>query len=166
MGKVTKRDSDSLNQLVLDCSIYNFSEKEALKYIQARFGKGVSGRTYRRYKKNLESGNIAHEWINYFTRTGIVVQYQQMVSTAQHLLESSMRRLLQEENKEIQDDNFMLRLKEDIRHDLKIIDELCDDGPIVSSVIEKIHKLEKRLKQKEEELLQRGGLTNNRLLPV
>ena len=30
-GKATERDRESLNQLVLDCSMYNFDEKDTLE---------------------------------------------------------------------------------------------------------------------------------------
>jgi hypothetical protein len=35
----SKRDNDALNQLIADCVLYNSDEKEALEYIERRFGK-------------------------------------------------------------------------------------------------------------------------------
>lgn len=91
MGRITVRDKDILNQLVVDCNMYNFNERNSLEYIKRRFGKQVSGRNYRRYKSELENGNITQDWINYFTRTGFVVQHQQLLFAAKNLLQFSMR---------------------------------------------------------------------------
>jgi hypothetical protein len=96
--RVTKRDEQLLEQLVLDCDIYNFREKDALDYIKTRLGRAISGRTYRRYKASMLSGNLTRDWMNYFTRTGFLVQLQQLFFCARHLLESSMRRLLDMQN--------------------------------------------------------------------
>jgi len=152
MGKVTKRDKEALDQLVLDCSIYNFHEKDALEYIKKRFGRQISGRTYRRYRQNLENGNRAEEWMNYFARIGFLVIHQQICEGAKHLLESSMRRLLKEENKETQDDYFVLKLKEEIRKDLELISEFSLGTPVLTTIKEDMQKLEKRLKEKDKML--------------
>ena len=45
-----------MEQLVLDCDIYNFREKDALEYIKTRLGRKISGRTYRRYKARMLDG--------------------------------------------------------------------------------------------------------------
>jgi len=152
MGKVTKRDKQALDQLVLDCSIFNFHENEAREYIEKRFGKEISGRTYRRYKKNLENGNMAQEWMNYFSRIGFVVIHQQVCEGAKYLLESSMRRLLKEENKEKQDDYFILKLKEEIRKDLEVVSEFSLGTPVLTTIKERMQKLEKRVRDKDEML--------------
>jgi hypothetical protein len=136
MSRVTTRDKDSLNQLVLDCSLYNFSEKDALQYIETRFGKAISGRTYRRYKSSLENGNITQEWMKYFTRTGFVLTHQQVFQGAKYLLESSMRRLSEEENRTgPKDDNFILKLKQEIREELHFVSELSLGTPILDNII-------------------------------
>jgi len=160
MGKVTKRDKDALNQLVLDCSIYNFNEEEALGYIKTRFGKQISGRTFRRYKMNLEDGNVSQKWMSYFTRAGFAVTQQQLVECAKKILESSMRRLLQEENKENQDDNLILKLKEEIRKDLELVCNLSFGTPIISNIKtqadnahSKYNELIKKIRMKNPELL-------------
>ena len=122
--RVTKRDMQLIKQLVLDCDIYNFREKDALEYIKTRLGRNISGRTYRRYKTCMLDGNLTRDWMNDFTRTGFLVQHHQLFSCARHLLESSMGRLLEEENKEIPDDNLMLHLRQDVRDNMKVVGEL------------------------------------------
>jgi len=152
MGKVTGREKAALDQLVLDCSLYNFSEKEALEYIKTRFGKGISDRTYRRYKKNIDNGNMAQGWMNYFARIGFVVIHQQICEGAKYLLESSMRGLLKEENKETRDEYFILKLKEEIRKELYQVSEFSLGTPVLTTIKEDMQKLEKRLQEKDEML--------------
>jgi len=161
MGKVTKRDSDSLNQLVLDCSLYNFSEEDSLQYIKSRFGKPISGRTYRRYKRNLQNGNISQEWIKHFTRTGFVTTQHQVFYGAEYLLQSSMRRLYEEERpKKPRHEHFIIKLKQEIREELKLVSELSLGTPIIShmntqndKVINKYDKLVETIRMRNPELL-------------
>jgi len=135
VGKVTERDKDALNQLVLDCSIYNFGEKESLDYIKTRFGKAISGRTYRRYKSNIQNGNTTQEWLNYFSSTGFALTQQLLYEGARRLLESSMRRLYEEEkSRKPENENFILRLKQEIREELKVVSEFSLGTPIVLNI--------------------------------
>lgn len=91
MGKITKRDRESLLQLVFDCATYRFTEKESLEYIQKRFGKTISGRTYRRYKQNFENGNETKKRINDFVRVGAAIELQIALSASKHLLDGSRK---------------------------------------------------------------------------
>jgi len=160
MGRVTKRDRESLSQLVLDCSMYNFNEKEALNYIKGRLGKEISDRTYRRYKGNLENGNISEEWLNYFTRTGIVVTYQQVIEGAKHLLESSMHRLYEEENSRNKDEILIIKLKQEIREELGLVSEFSLGMPVlaklksrIDNALNKYNRLIEGIRIKNPELL-------------
>ncbi len=147
--RITERDGRLIEQLVLDCDIYNFHEIDALEYIQTRLGRAISGRTYRRYKASILNGNLTRDWMNYFTRTGFFVQYHQLFSCARHLLESSMKRLLEEENKEMPDDNLMLRLRQDIRENMKAVSELSAGPAVVSQLDSRIQELQEKVAQKE-----------------
>ena len=149
MSRVTKRDSRLIEQLVLDCDIYNLREKNALEYIKTRLGRKISDRTYRRYKARMIEGNLTRDWMNYFTRTGFVVQHHQLFSCARHLLESSMKRLMEEENKEIPDDNLMLHLRQDVRDNMKVVGELSAGPAIISQLDSKIQELQEKVAQKD-----------------
>ena len=39
MGRVTGRDQEVINQLIVDCNIYSLNEKESLEYIKQRLGR-------------------------------------------------------------------------------------------------------------------------------
>lgn len=145
----TKRDGQLIEQLVLDCDIYNFREKDALEYIKTRLGRSISGRTYRRYKSNMLSGNLTRDWLNYFARTGFLVQHHQLFCCARHLLESSMSRLLEEEKKDMPDDNLMLHLREDVRDNMRAVSELSAGAPIISQLDLRIQELQEKVAQKE-----------------
>jgi hypothetical protein len=145
----TKRDGQLIAQLVLDCDIYNFREKDALEYIKTRLGRKISDRTYRRYKARMLDGNLTRDWMNYFTRTGFLVQHHQLFSCARHLLESSMNRLFEEENKEMPDDNLMLHLRQDVRDNMKVVSELSAGPAIISQLDSRIQELQEKVAQKE-----------------
>jgi hypothetical protein len=82
----TKRDGRLIEQLVLDCDIYNFREKDALEYIKTRLGRAISDRTYRRYKAHMLDGNLTRDWMNYFTSNKECMQSYMLVSAALNLI--------------------------------------------------------------------------------
>jgi hypothetical protein len=131
--------------------MYNFSEKVALEYINPRFGKSISGRTYRRYKSAILDGNLTNNWMNYFTRTGFVVQHHQLLNTARRLLEGSMRELLSEEQKAHHNFNLILKLKEDIRQNIRILNEFVLGTPIIARIKERIERLEQKIVEKVDD---------------
>lgn len=147
--RVTKRDERLIERLVLDCDIYNFRERDALEYIKTRLGRAISGRTYRRYKVRMLDGELTRDWMTHFTRSGYLVQHHQLFTCARHLLESSMKRLFAEENKESPDENLMLRLRQDVRENMKAVSELADGAPVISMLDSKILELQKKVAQLE-----------------
>ena len=148
--RITERDGRLIQQLVLDCDIYNFRERAALEYIKTRLGRTISGRTYRRYKARMLDGNLTQDWMNYFCRTGFMVQHHQLFSCARHLLESSMRHLLEEENKEIPNDYLMMRMRQDVRENMKAVSELSAGPAIISQLDSKICELQDKVAQKDQ----------------
>jgi hypothetical protein len=131
--------------------MYNFSETDALRYINPRFGKAITGRTYRRYKSTLLDGNLTNNWMNYFTKTGFVVQHHQLLITARRLLEGSMKELLFEEEKSHHNYNLILKLKEDIRQNIRILNEFVLGTPIIARIKERIERLEQRVVEKVDD---------------
>ena len=152
MGRVTRRDNEILNRLVMDCDLYNLSEKQAIEYIKERLGKEISDRTYRRYRENVRNGNITQEWLNYYTKVGFAVQHQELVQAAKYLHESTLKMLEQEEQKpkEIRNENIILRLKQDAREDIKLINDLSFGIPIVSQTRRKIQDLDVLLEDQDK----------------
>lgn len=60
-----------------------------------------------------------------------------------------MRRLLEEENKEMPDDNLMLHLRQDVRDNMKAVSELSAGPAIISQLDSKICELQDKVAQKE-----------------
>ena len=98
------------------------------------------------------SGNLTRDWMNYFTRTGFLVQHQQLFFCARHLLESSMKRLLEEENKGMPEDNLMLHLRQDVRDNMKVVGELTAGPAIISQIDSRIQELQDKVSQQERML--------------
>ena len=60
-----------------------------------------------------------------------------------------MRRLLEEENKELPDDNLMLHLRQDVRDNMRAVSELSAGAPIISQLDLRIQELQDKVAQKE-----------------
>ncbi|MDN5846510.1 MAG: hypothetical protein L0H53_09585 [Candidatus Nitrosocosmicus sp.] len=53
MPQFSERKKLVLTFLVINCGMYQFNEKKALKYIKQNFGRSISRRTYYNYKKSM-----------------------------------------------------------------------------------------------------------------
>src|SRR5574339_309800 len=111
--------------LVADCVNYGFTEKEALAYIHARLGRGISTHVYHVRKKLVDSGHCAKEWLNYFTHVGFVVKHKQIIEIIEMLQKDSIRDyLIQQAKPQGQKDiDLIQKLRYEIRENCKIFRE-------------------------------------------
>ena len=144
MGSFKANENEIINSLVSDCVNYGFSEKEALSYIKTRLGgKEISAETYYRRKKNIDSGNYANEWLNYFTKVGFVVKHKQIIDVVEMVQKDTIRDyLILQQNKQIKDPEEIRRLRYDIRENAKLIQELSLGTPIIAQIKAKIDHVE------------------------
>ena len=144
MGSFKANENEIINSLVSDCVNYGFSEKEALSYIKTRLGgKEISAETYYRRKKNIDSGNYANEWLNYFTKVGFVVKHKQIIDVVEMVQKDTIRdNLILQQNKQIKDPEEIRRLRYDIRENAKLIQELSLGTPIIAQIKAKIDHVE------------------------
>ena len=89
--------------------------------------------------------------MNYFTRSGFVAQYQQLLFAAKNLLQFSMRNMLQEESKGEQDTGLILDLMRGIRENIKLVNDLMIGTPVIAKTKERIQKLEEKIADKSLE---------------
>ena len=118
-----------------------FSENEALSYIKARLGgREISPETYYRRKKNIDSGDYANEWLNYFSRIGFVVKHKQIIEVVETLQQDSLKDYLIEQSKpfEIRNKNEISKLRYEIRESAKLLQELYLGTPIIAQIKAKI----------------------------
>jgi hypothetical protein len=140
-GSFKANENEILTALVADCINYGFSEREALSYIKARLGgKEISAETYYRRKKNIDSGNYANEWLNYFSRVGFVVKHKQIIEVVEKMQQDTLRDYLIEQSKpyEIRNKNEVSRLRYEIRESAKLLQELSLGTPIIAQIKAKI----------------------------
>lgn len=144
MGSFKANENEIINPLVSDCVNYGFSEKEALSYIKTRLGgKEISAETYYRRKKNIDSGNYANEWLNYFTKVGFVVKHKQIIDVVEMVQKDTIRDyLILQQNKQIKEPEEIRRLRYDIRENAKLIQELSLGTPIIAQLKAKIDHVE------------------------
>jgi len=139
----TRKDSVALNQLIADCIVLNLNEKEALEYIEKRFGKRLSPRTYYLRKKNVDILDNANQWIDGFTKTGQILTIHQIMDAAQKQFNDTNYRLYLEQHTESRNENLILKLKADLREQGLYILKLSDTTPIILKIKQVIDENEK-----------------------
>jgi hypothetical protein len=168
MGKITTRDKHALNELVLDCTLYSFSEKEALEYIKKRFGKRISDRTYRRYKKNIDNGDVTQQWLNHFTKIGFLLHHKKQIDIIEKIQQDNMTELFNEIEKQQQrNEDKILKLKHDIRENVKLLVELGLGTPIISRIkadVDKTNNKYNEIVRKYSQLVSKVRIKNPELL--
>ena len=143
MGSFKANENEIINSLVADCVNYGFTEKESLSYIKARLGgKEISAETYYRRKKNIDSGNYANEWLNYFSKIGFVVKHKQIIEVVEKMQQDTLKDYFVENNKsfEIRNKNEVSKLRYEIRENCKLMQELSLGTPIIAQIKAKIDR--------------------------
>ena len=140
MGNSTNKENEISNSLVSDCVNYGLSEKESLTYSKSRLGKDISPDAYYRRKKNIDSGNYANEWLNYFSRIGFVVKHKQIIEVVEKMQQDSLKDYLVENSKpfESRNKNEISKLRYEIRESAKLLQDLYLGTPIIAQLKTKI----------------------------
>lgn len=141
MGNFKANENEILNALVSDTVNYGLNERESLSYIKARFGREISAETYYRRKKQIDSGDYAKEWLNYFSKIGFVVKHKQIIDVIEMVQQDTLRDYLIEQSKpyEIRNKNEVARLRYEIRENAKLLQELSLGTPIIAQIKAKIN---------------------------
>lgn len=153
-GSFTAKENEMLKALVADCINYNFNERESLTYIKSRLGRDISADAYYRRKKQINSGDYAKEWLNYFSRVSFVVKHKQIIEVVEKIQQDSLKDYLIEQSKhyEIRNKNEIKQLRYEIRENAKILQELSLGTPIIAQIKAKIDQSTQVLQSREGEL--------------
>ncbi len=137
---ITQTESKFLNELVLNCITYRLTEPEALRYIETRFHR-ISETSYKQRKASVLSDGSTQVWLNHFTRIGFVQHHKEQLEVIQKLQADSLRQFLIETNRSNnRNENLILRLKNDIRENAKLLSELGLGTPIISAIKAKLQE--------------------------
>jgi CHAT domain-containing protein len=134
---ITQTENKFLNELVLDCITYRLGEREALEYIRIRF-KEISESSYKQRKAHVLSDESTQIWLNHFTRIGFVQHHKEQIEVIQKIQDDSLRQVFIETNRNNRNENVILRLKNDIRENAKLLSELGLGTPIISAIKAKL----------------------------
>jgi mevalonate kinase len=143
LADITETENKFLNSLVLDSIIYRLTISESLEYIKTRFKK-VSERSYKHRKANVLSDESTQVWLNHFTRIGFVQHHKEQMEHIQRLEEDSMRQFFIETIKGDRNEDRILKLKQDIRDNVKLLSELGLGTPIISAIKAKLERQEEQ----------------------
>ena len=149
MGQFTNKEKEILPTLVSDCINYGFTENESLKYIKARFGKEISSRTYYKYKKNIDNGDYANEWLSYFTKVGFVVKHKQIMEVIEQLQKDIQKEYFIATNEKTQNPYNIRQLRYEIRENAKLLQELSLGTPIIAQIKAKMDNHAEMLQSSE-----------------
>jgi hypothetical protein len=141
MAQITETDDKFLNSLVVDSIVYRLTIEESLSYIETRF-KRICKRTYNNRKNDVLSDESTQVWLNHFTRIGFVQHHKEQIEHIQRVQNDSLRQFYEETTKENRNENMILRLKNDIRENAKLLSELGLGTPIISAIKAKLQDAE------------------------
>jgi hypothetical protein len=140
---ITDTQNRFLNSLVQDSIIYNLSIAESLEYIKTRF-KEISEPCYKKRKAHALSEGSTNVWLNHFTRIGFVKTHKEQIEYIQRLQDDSLRQFFIEsiKNQDQRNEDKILKLKQDIRDNTKLLSELGLGTPIISAIKSKLQSQE------------------------
>ena len=144
--RITETDNKFLKVLVQDSIIYNLSVAESLEYIKTRF-RPISIASYKQRKARALSEDTTQVWLNYFTRIGFVKHHKEQIEYIQKLQDDSLRQFFIESLRTSRSEDLILKLKQDIRDNTKLLSELGLGTPIISAIKAKLEerpKIEER----------------------
>jgi hypothetical protein len=147
MADRTETESKFVNSLVQDSIIYNLSIVESLEYIKTRF-KEISEACYKKRKAKALSEQSSQIWLNHFTRIGFVKTHKEQIEYIQRLQDDSLRQFFIEsiKNQDQRNEEKILKLKQDIRDNTKLLSELGLGTPIISAIKSRLQPQEQDAK--------------------
>ena len=107
-------------------------------------GKQVSLSSYKHRKGKVLSEDANQIWLNHFTRIGFVQHHKEQIETIQKIQDDSLRQFLIEinHNQDNRDEDKIMKLKQDIRDNVKLLSELGLGTPIISAIKSKLQQSE------------------------
>lgn len=79
-------------------------------------------------------------WLNYFTRIGFVKHHKEQIEYIERLQNNSMRQFFAESIKQNRNEDKILKIKQDIRDNVKLLSELGLGTPIISAIKAKLEE--------------------------
>jgi hypothetical protein len=79
---LTLEQRKSLKSLVVDCITYNFTDKEALAYIENRLGRSIHYNTYKRVQREINQGLVTQEFLQQFSKVGFSIVHHELLQNS------------------------------------------------------------------------------------
>ena len=152
---ITETENLFLNSLVQDSIVYRFSIKESLEYVKTRF-RPISEASYKQRKARALSDNSTQVWLNHYCRIGSVTHHKQQIENIQRLQDDSLRQFFIEsvKSQDERNEDKLIKLKNDIRENSKLLSELGLGTPIISAI-------KAKLEQQQQQQKPEAATTNN-----
>lgn|GEM_PF-2149981 len=159
MGKPFRPAENKLvNELMADIVTYRLTQSEGMKYIEMRF-RPISDTVYKRRHALINSDKTVNLWLSYFTRIGFVLHHKKLIEDAMRIQNDSLREFITETSRpttpprdnptvQLRDQDYVLKLKNDIRENIRLLTDLGLGTPIISALKAKLDKVESKLGEK------------------
>lgn len=149
-----KSEVKLLDELMADCVTYRLTQTEGMQYIAIRF-KPISLSAYKVRHAKVNSDKNVQIWLNHFTRIGFVIHHKKQIEDAMRIQNDSLREFITEISRPtvpprdnptavLRDRDYVLKLKNDMRENIKLLTELGLGTPIISALKAKLDKVEKQ----------------------
>jgi len=79
-------------------------------------------------------------WLDHFTRIGYVSNHRKQVETLERIQQDALTQLFNETNKERRDEHLLIKIRTDIRENVKLLSELGLGTPIISAIKAKLEQ--------------------------
>ena len=124
--------------IIQDCITYRLREKEALEYIEQRYGQSISRGHYFRLKKHIESDEELNYYFDYHARIGFVKDQRDRANEIKSVMTELMRRWFLLSKEKYSDIYKIVRLAEAIINASKRLEEISLANPVIAKIKAKI----------------------------
>jgi len=145
MGNKREYRKKILEQLVIDCSRFDFDERESLNYISERAGGGGIERSqYYAIKKRIKRDELkdSQDRLVYHSKAGFLINHFRRMDEAEHLQSILFKSLHNETSKSVEQQSpfAISKIASNIMANSRLLNEMNMCSPIVDQIREYISK--------------------------
>jgi len=152
MTRRSKEFNRMLPRLIMDIDMMGLRGPKASDFIFDRTGQRLRPARIKKLVKELETGSLTQEWMSHYTRVGFAIEHIELKNSARRVLEDAFQTL--EELKKSNKSTYILqiRLREDIRQSIRLVNELALGTPVIARIKKQIEDLEISMMEKQDKL--------------
>jgi short subunit dehydrogenase-like uncharacterized protein len=152
MGKQSKAFKQVLPRLIMDIDIMGLKGQVAINYIYDRSGYWLKWTRISKLIKELEQGVLVNEWQSHYTKVGFAIEHIELKNGARRILEDAFQTLEELKRLDKRTYGLELKLREDIRNSIRLVNELALGTPVIARIKKQIEDMEIAVMEKQAKL--------------